>query len=52
MPENMRMFMARVKRDDVLIAGLENDVVDFLGELERKVDDLRKLYPLAQERAA
>lgn len=44
MPEDMRRFTVRVKRDDVLIAGMENDVIDFLGELERKVDDLRKLY--------
>jgi putative phage-type endonuclease len=47
MPENMRLLVHRVKRDDVLIASLENDVVDFLGELDRKVDDLRKLYSLA-----
>ncbi len=48
MPENMRLFVKRVKRDDVLIASLDNDVVDFLGELDRKVDDLRKLYPLRE----
>lgn len=52
MPENMRLFITRVKRDDVLIASLENDVVDFLGELDRKVDDLRKLYPQAEAVAA
>jgi len=48
MPEHMRLFVARIKRDDVLIAQLENDVIDFLGELDRKVDDLRKLYPLRE----
>ncbi len=44
MPENMRLFVKRVRRDDLLITSLENDVTDFLSELERKVDDLRKLY--------
>lgn len=44
MPENMRLFVKRLKRDDVLIKSLENDVIDFLGEVDRKVDDLRKLY--------
>lgn len=48
MPEHMRLFVHRVKRDDVLIAGLERDAIDFLGEVERKVDDLRKLYPLRE----
>lgn len=44
MPENMRMFCHRMRRDDALIKSLEKDVIDFLGELDRKVDDLRKLY--------
>lgn len=48
MPEHMRLFVRRVKREDVLIAGLENDALDFLREVERKVDDLRKLYPLRE----
>jgi putative phage-type endonuclease len=45
MPENMRLFVKRVTRDDVQIASLERDVVEFLGELDRKMDDLTRLYP-------
>jgi putative phage-type endonuclease len=48
MPENMRLFIWRLHRDDALIASLENDVIDFLGELDRKLDDLRRLYPLRE----
>jgi putative phage-type endonuclease len=48
MPENMRLFIARQHRGEALIASLENDVIEFLGELDRKVDDLRRLYPLRE----
>jgi putative phage-type endonuclease len=48
MPENMRLFIARQHRGEALIARLENDVIEFLGELDRKVDDLRRLYPLRE----
>lgn len=37
MPEAMRYFQKRVERDDKLIAGLENDVSEFLDELAKKI---------------
>lgn len=48
LPEAMRLFVQRVPRDAALIAELEREVSAFLGELDRKVADLRRLY----ERAA
>ena len=50
MPDAMRMFVARVDRDDALIAGLEKDVIEFLAELDAKVSELQKIY--AAEKAA
>jgi putative phage-type endonuclease len=44
MPESMRLFVQRVKRDDALIASLEKDVIAFLVELDTKVSELKKLY--------
>lgn len=44
LPESMRMFCDRVKRDDDQIATLETAVTDFLKELQRTVDHLQKLY--------
>lgn len=52
MPENMRLFVARVARDDVLINSLSLDIHNFLVELDRKVADLRKLYTLPHASAA
>ena len=48
MPESMRFYMARVRRDDAMIAQLEKDVADFLSELEAKVTNLRKLYAMQE----
>ena len=44
MPEAMRLFIHRVKRDDALIAQLEKDVAAFLVEINQKVTELKALY--------
>lgn len=44
MPEAMRLFVRRVKRDDAMIASLENDVREFLAEIDAAVADLTKRY--------
>jgi putative phage-type endonuclease len=43
MPDNLRMFVRRVERDNAVIEGLENAVRAFLFELDAKVDALRKV---------
>lgn len=44
LPESMRLFVDRVKRDDAAISAIEKDVVDFLTELRATVSDLRSRY--------
>jgi len=44
MPQNMRLHVQRVYRNDHEIAELETAVRDFLSELDRKVADLTRLY--------
>jgi putative phage-type endonuclease len=44
LPESMRLFVQRVDRDDDAIAGLEAHVVDFLGEVDATVAELRAKY--------
>lgn len=44
MPEDMRLHVIRVQRDDARIAELEKDVALFLGEVEQTVAELRKRY--------
>lgn len=44
LPEHMRLFVQRVERDDILIRQLENDVLDFLGEVDATVAELRARY--------
>lgn len=44
LPEAMRLFRHRIVRDDALIASLENDVIAFLAETDKKVAELRALY--------
>lgn len=48
LPEEMRLYIQRVNRDDKLIAILENDVVTFLGELDEKVSALRSRYAIKE----
>jgi putative phage-type endonuclease len=44
LPEHMRLFVVRVKRDDALIADLEKHVQDFLAELDAKIAALNAKY--------
>jgi len=44
LPETMRLFVDRVKRDDVAIKAIEKDVSDFLTELRETVERLRAKY--------
>ena len=44
MPENMRLFISRIGRDDQAIGELEKIVTDFLSELDQKAADLTKIY--------
>lgn len=43
MPEHLRLSVQRIARDDKQIKSLEQDVEQFLRELERKIDDLTAL---------
>lgn len=53
LPESMRLFVDRVKRDDVAIAAIEKDVIGFLTELRETVRQLRAKYdPPANEQAS
>lgn len=49
MPENMKLFVHRVERDDKVIAQLETDICEFLDELAKR---LAKLIALQQKDAA
>ncbi len=44
MPENMRMFVKRVDRDDKLIKELEAEVSQFLQTIDDKIYELNRLY--------
>ena len=44
LPESMRLFVERVKRDDAAIAAIEKDVAEFLAELRLTVHRLQKRY--------
>jgi putative phage-type endonuclease len=44
MPEAMRIFIQRIDRDDKLIAELEDQVREFLAEVDAKVRTLTRLY--------
>jgi len=53
LPESMQLFIDRVERDDTTIAQLEQDVVEFLREVDATVAELRARYeggqsPLAE----
>lgn len=51
MPGEMQMFVQRVPRDDAAIKELEGQVIEFLAEVSRTVDDLVARYrtPMAAE---
>lgn len=44
MPENMRLFVKRLKRDDKRIAELESEIAAFLFEMAVKLSELNNLY--------
>lgn len=44
LPGSMQLFVQRVKRDDVLIAELERQIVEFLREIDGKVAALRQRF--------
>lgn len=44
LPESMRLFVARLHRDDKAIAELEKEITGFLKELDAKVKTLTDLY--------
>ena len=51
MPDEMRLFVKRVKRDDDVIAELEKRVAEFLAEVDRTCSELIARYriPMAAE---
>ena len=44
LPDNMRLFITRVPRDDTAIRLMEIEVVAFLTELDEKITDLKSQY--------
>lgn len=44
MPDNMRLFITRLDRDDQVIAELEAEVVKFLQEVSETVETLSRKY--------
>jgi hypothetical protein len=51
-PENMRLHITRVHRDDKMIADLETQVREFLLELEKKLAQLTARYGMPAKEAA
>jgi putative phage-type endonuclease len=52
MPEEMRLFVQRLPRDDARIAELEAEVTAFLAEIDATVAELTRLYGLPDAMAA
>lgn len=52
MPEEMRLFVQRVERDDARIAELEGEVIAFLADLDATVASLTALYGAPELKAA
>lgn len=44
MPQNMQLFVKRVKRDDKLIADTEKEIVAFLKEIDERIAELNQIY--------
>lgn len=44
LPEELRLFVARIDRDDAMIEELETEVVAFLTELDARIADLTSRY--------
>lgn len=43
MPERLKLFVMRVKRDDALISQMESEIIAFISELEAKIENLNSL---------
>lgn len=43
MPEELKLYVQRVERDDALIAEIETNVIDFLAEVDQKVSEVKAL---------
>lgn len=52
MPEEMRLFVKRLPRDDARIAELEAEVTAFLTEIDATVAELTRLYGMPEAMAA
>lgn len=52
LPEEMRLFVVRLHRDDAMIAELEREVTAFLAEVDETVAQLRAQYAQELEAAA
>jgi putative phage-type endonuclease len=52
MPEEMRLFVQRVERDETRIAELEAEVVAFLADLDETVASLTSIYGAPELKAA
>lgn len=52
LPEEMRLFVRRLPRDDARIAELEAEVTAFLSEIDAKVAEMVRLYGLPDALAA
>lgn len=48
LPEPMRLYVYRVKRDDIVIQSLEKHTLEFLAELDATVALLRERYQIAE----
>lgn len=44
LPEHLRLFVVRVERDDEAIAEIEKQVAEFLGEVERDIEELNRRF--------
>jgi len=52
LPENMRLFVKRLERDDARIAELEAEVTAFLSEIDATVAELTRIYGAPETMAA
>lgn len=44
MPQNMNLFQIRIQRDDDRISHLEKSVIEFINEMDAKIDQLTEKY--------
>lgn len=52
LPEDFRIFIARVERDDETIAQMETEVVAFLAEIDARINELNARYSAQMKDAA